>query len=284
MQLINPSEISSKIMTMIEDCESKLILVSPYVKISKWYKLKKKFEEAINKNISIEFYIRDDSENKQSMIEVNEFGIEPILVPNLHCKLYLNENYAIITSMNLLLSSEINSLEIGYITETKEEYNDVLKYYNKYLSIYKKGNSKKNENTKNIKHWLDLIVTEMDEKCKKLYIDTDESGITINTGINTYNMFLWNNNKSNILRINGILSGKQYDILSKQVDALEKEIGLKIITQNGTKGHYDLIWGESKKAYTVNSIHDAVDEEAKRISDEVKNFILTIDKKKKEIY
>ena len=269
---------------MIEDCESKLILVSPYVKISKWYKLKKKIEEAKNKNISIEFYIREDNENKQSMIEVNEIGIEPILVPDLHCKLYLNECYAIITSMNLLLSSEINSLEIGYITETKEEQNDVLKYYNKYLLLYKNENSAKKENTNNIQHWLDLIVKEMDEKCKRLQIDTDESGITIKTGINTYNMFLWNNNKNNILRINGILSGKQYDVLSKQVDELEKEIGLKIITQNGTKGHYDLIWGESKKSYSVISIHDVANEEAKRISDEVKKFILIIDKKKNEIY
>ncbi len=33
--------------------------------------------------------------------------------------------------MNLLLSSEINSLGIGYATETWTEYNDLLRFYRK---------------------------------------------------------------------------------------------------------------------------------------------------------
>jgi hypothetical protein len=35
--------------------------------------------------------------------------------------------------MNLLLSSEINSLEIGYATENRTEYNELLRYYHRYI-------------------------------------------------------------------------------------------------------------------------------------------------------
>jgi hypothetical protein len=56
-------------------------------------------------------------------------------IPHLHSKFYLNERHGIVTSMNLLLSSEINSLEIGYATETQTEYNDLLHFYHRYIHI-----------------------------------------------------------------------------------------------------------------------------------------------------
>jgi len=37
--------------------------------------------------------------------------------------------------MNFVLSSEINSLEIGYATENRKEYNDLLDYYQRYIRI-----------------------------------------------------------------------------------------------------------------------------------------------------
>ena len=37
--------------------------------------------------------------------------------------------------MNLLPSPEINSLEIGYATETWTEYNDLLSFYHRYIHI-----------------------------------------------------------------------------------------------------------------------------------------------------
>ena len=86
MKLIRPSEISAKILTLLEESDEWVILVSPYMKI-----------------------------------------------PHLHSKLYMNEKSGIVTSMNCLLSSEINSLEIGYSTETPQEYKELLHYYQRYI-------------------------------------------------------------------------------------------------------------------------------------------------------
>ena len=39
MKLIKPSQISGEIMTLIEEADKKLIIVSPYCKFSDWKKL-----------------------------------------------------------------------------------------------------------------------------------------------------------------------------------------------------------------------------------------------------
>lgn len=47
MKLIKPAEISSKIMTLIEEADESLIIVSPYNDLEKWDKINKRFESAI---------------------------------------------------------------------------------------------------------------------------------------------------------------------------------------------------------------------------------------------
>jgi phosphatidylserine/phosphatidylglycerophosphate/cardiolipin synthase-like enzyme len=275
MELIKPLEISGKIMTLIEESEKKLVLVSPYVKVGKWYKFKNTIAKARERGVDIEFYIRDDEKNLPSRDEVLELGITPILVPNLHAKLYMNETQAIVTSMNLLFSSDTNSLEIGYLTQAKNEYDEVFQFYSKHLA---RENAAMEE--PDIEHWLDLIAEELEAKYRRLRINLDNNLVTINTGINTYEAFLAHEQKGNILRISGILSANQYDELSRRTEDLSRKIGLVVTTQAGSKGHYDLIWGTGTEMYSSRSIHDITLEEAKRLSLQVKNFVLMVDERK----
>jgi hypothetical protein len=131
MKLIKPSEISGEIMTLLEEADEKVILVSPYCKFSKWYKLLRKFEELQERRIPVEFYVREGEH--ASIAEVEAVGFDPIVIPGLHSKIYLNEKFGIVSSMNLLLSSDTNSLEIGYKTETKEEFEELQNFYNRYI-------------------------------------------------------------------------------------------------------------------------------------------------------
>ena len=85
MKLIKPSEISGRILTLLDESDERVIIVSPYMKISKWYKFINKVDSLKSRKI-----------------------------PHLHNKPYLNERYGIVTYMKLLLRSAINSLEIGY--------------------------------------------------------------------------------------------------------------------------------------------------------------------------
>lgn len=133
MNLINPSEISARIMTLIDESEEKVILVSPFVRISKWYKLINKLQELATRNVQLELYVRDDLENTLTFRDLDALGIQYTSIPHLHSKLYLNEKSGIVSSMNLLLSSEINSLEIAYATENHTEYKTLKAYFSRYI-------------------------------------------------------------------------------------------------------------------------------------------------------
>jgi hypothetical protein len=135
VKLIRPSEISSRILSLLDESDERVIIVSPYMKISKWYKFVNKVNELKTRSILTEIYVRDDPDNTATYRDLDQLALQYKKIPHLHSKLYLNERYGIVTSMNLLLSSEINSLEIGYATETWSEYNDLLGYYHRYIHI-----------------------------------------------------------------------------------------------------------------------------------------------------
>jgi len=116
MQFLKPNSISGEIMNLFDEAQEKVVIVSPYCKFDKWYKLVKKIDSLKHRNVTIEVYIREGE--KEANEQVLQVGLQPIPIANLHAKLYFNEKRAIITSMNLLLSSEINSIDVGYITET----------------------------------------------------------------------------------------------------------------------------------------------------------------------
>ncbi len=120
MKLIKPSEISARILTLLEESDERVIIVSPYMKISKWYKFMNKVNGLKNRRIHTEIYVRDDPDNAATYRDLEKLALQYKKIPHLHSKLYLNERYGIVTSMNLLLSFEINSLEIGYAADLKE--------------------------------------------------------------------------------------------------------------------------------------------------------------------
>ncbi|SFH81776.1 phospholipase D-like domain-containing protein [Halpernia frigidisoli] len=118
-------------MTLIEDAEEEIILVSPYVSISGWTKMKKCLERAVKRNVKITFFARENA--KQDLSFIKQIGINLILVMDLHAKLYLNENCGIITSQNISQYSDTNSIDIGYVTENISERKELIDFIKKYV-------------------------------------------------------------------------------------------------------------------------------------------------------
>jgi len=133
MKLIKPLEISARILTLLDESEERVIIVSPYMKISKWYKLSNKLKRLKNRGVPVDIYVRDDPSNTTTYEDLDELGFRYKKVPNLHCKLYLNERTGILSSMNLLLSSELNFIEIGCATENWEDYNELFDIFHRYI-------------------------------------------------------------------------------------------------------------------------------------------------------
>jgi hypothetical protein len=250
MQLISPSLISGEIMALIDEADEKIVLISPYLKVSKWYKFRNKLEAAQKRKLNIEIFVREgEFETYQEAIDL---GLHPIVIPNLHTKLYFNEKKAIVSSMNLLLSSDTNSLDIALKTESEKEYNEIVEYYNRYIS--------KNANTKqDIEHdWCTRLDNKLREVLgKEARITEYDSKLVINTR-NKYEVFIANE-RTNLLRIMGILSQKEFDFAKSNTEIIQSK-KIRVELNEGKNGHYNTIWGTvvGLKSRTVNEI-DPID-------------------------
>lgn len=281
MKFIKPKEISGTIMTLMDETEEHLIITSPYNKLSKWYKLINCFKDLKNKNIPIDFFVRKGE--TESIGEVKELGIEPIEVPNLHCKLYMNEKHAIVTSMNLLLSSEINSLEMAYMTETAEELEELKDFTNRYLFCHKviapekeKTGKSPTDYTGDFLHTFKKAIEEKLQTNVNLY--WEEEQIKVKTPINNYDVFIARDGK-NILSIGGILSKNEFEFGNNSSFKFDthKACGLVINLMPGTKGYYNMVWGWSKQALQTESLKYVLENEVDFLTESASIFITYVE-------
>lgn len=277
MKLIKPSLISGEIMTLIEESDERLILVSPYCNFNNWNKLKKSFEIVDKEKVNIEFYVREGE--SKSIKEVEELGFKSSTIKNLHTKLYLNEKYGIVSSMNLVVFSDSNSLDIAYKTETKEEYEELIKYYKRYIV----GNKKQKPSIYNFSSqhdFFDYVINTLENKLNSNFeIYIDENAIVVQ-GRNRYRFHVSYEYGRNSINANGILTGYEFDNLEgKEKRKVEKTMKLPChITRN--KGEYDQIWHHSKLKLKTESLDNIENEDYNVITPIIIDFIVAIEKYK----
>ena len=100
-KFITTTEISYRIESLINEASTFILLISPYLKIHS--RLQKIIESKIKKSsvaIIIVCRSRDLDNATKLWLNAND-KIHCCFVENLHAKCYLNENEAILTSMNL---------------------------------------------------------------------------------------------------------------------------------------------------------------------------------------
>lgn len=267
-------------MTLIEEADERLILVSPYCNFNNWNKLKKSFEILDKEKVSIEFYVREGE--SKSIKEVEELGFKSSTIKNLHTKLYLNEKYGIVSSMNLVVFSDSNSLDIAYKTETKEEYEELIEYYKRYIL----GNKKEKPGIYNFSSqydFFDYIINTLEKKLDsnfELYID--ENTIVVQ-GPNRYRFYISCEYGRNSVNANGILTGFEFDNLEgKEKRKVEKAMKLPFhITRKN--GEYDQIWHHSKLKLQTKSLDSIENEDYDIIIPIIIDFIIAVEKYKKSI-
>lgn len=160
MKLIKPAEISAKIMSLIDDSEKELIIISPYNKIGGWAKLINRIKKAQAREIKISWYSRknnvDDNNAKEVILNL---GIRPVLIDDLHAKIYMNEKSAVFTSMNMSKISDDKSIDLGYITENQKEYDEIFNFFKTF--IYKPNNIENIEELTSTNYKKNLIKNEV---------------------------------------------------------------------------------------------------------------------------
>lgn len=132
MELLETIAQSHEIEKIIKESEDYLIIVSPYLKINN--RLRPKLTDCFNRcKKSIILYRENDLTQPERDWLYKFKNVDLLPIKNLHAKCYLNESTAIITSMNLYDTSQINNHEIGVkltIAENEKEITQLLDFIN----------------------------------------------------------------------------------------------------------------------------------------------------------
>jgi len=124
-EILTTPHISNKIIEIIEKTEEYCFLVTPY--FDKWIHLEHCLKDALNQKKKIVFFMRDEKfYNKDIRDFHNDYKFDIIFIKNLHAKLYINEQEALITSMNIIDSSQKNNYEIGVLIKNKNDLKEIL--------------------------------------------------------------------------------------------------------------------------------------------------------------
>ena len=120
-EFLTTTGISYNLEELIKNSDEKLFLVSPYLQIAD--SLKHLIEERDLRKIDIRVVYRKDNKiNAEDMSFLQELtSVKISACENLHAKCYLNENTAIIASMNLYQYSQQNNREMGIKVEKEKE-------------------------------------------------------------------------------------------------------------------------------------------------------------------
>ena len=121
-EFLTTTGISYNLEELIKNSEDKLFLVSPYLQIADSLKHLLK-ERDLQRIVDIHIVYRKDTKiNAKDLSFLQELtSVKISACENLHAKCYLNENTAIIASMNLYQYSQQNNREMGIKVEKEDD-------------------------------------------------------------------------------------------------------------------------------------------------------------------
>jgi phosphatidylserine/phosphatidylglycerophosphate/cardiolipin synthase-like enzyme len=179
VEFLDTNAISSELSKMILDSKERLYLVSPYLQMSDKIKILIQQTEKLSPKIDIKLLYRSEKDS-----ELNDNDMDFLLkkldnaniyyLDNLHAKCYLNENTAIITSMNLYRHSQENNWEMGIKIEKSTDpviYEEISRHVSLLFNAGKRY-EKKLINFSNIISQASIVGTKIKKVGKKVISDS----------------------------------------------------------------------------------------------------------------
>ncbi len=112
--------ISHQLEEIIKQAEERLWLISPFLKVNR--RIKELLEDTNRMKIDVRvIYGKNELQPEENNWLESMRSIRTSFCKDLHAKCYLNEQYALLTSMNLYEFSQVNNHEMGILVSRKEE-------------------------------------------------------------------------------------------------------------------------------------------------------------------
>ena len=234
-KFLNTTGVSYHLEELIKTTKDRLILISPYLQFHQ--RVKDHLENLNIQKRDIRIIYR---ENKLQVAESNwlesQIGIRTSLCNSLHAKCYLNENEAIVTSMNLYSFSQQNNDEMGiHVTKEKDAdlYNDIYDEVQRLLTISEEIRVSVKKVDKNLEKQSEKTISEIvqtKDKSKSKLLTTKE--LSQLTGLSSRKVNSWFSDKK-------LMYKKDDDWITTKRG---KEIGG--IEKSGQYGKF-VVWPES---------------------------------------
>lgn len=131
---LDTSQISSELMQLLKEAKEKIILVTYSLQVNKQIQERLKTKSKIGTLAEISLIFGNTKPKKEElewMAEIDDLKVWQ--KNNLHAKCYINENKAIISSMNLYDYSQTTNVEMGILitkNENPEAYNSMMEDIN----------------------------------------------------------------------------------------------------------------------------------------------------------
>jgi len=132
-RFLNTRKAISEIEDLIKNAGEKLILISPFLKLSKDFKELLTFRNKKDKITTVIFGKQELNPDEMKFLQSLQFVILKYN-ENLHAKCYLNDQKMIITSLNLYEFSMANNKEMGILID-KNESSDIELYEEAYKEV-----------------------------------------------------------------------------------------------------------------------------------------------------
>jgi phosphatidylserine/phosphatidylglycerophosphate/cardiolipin synthase-like enzyme len=167
---LNTKKAVSEIEDLMRNADQKLILISPYLKLSKDFKELLKYRNSKDKITTVIFGKQELNPKEMEFLE----GLQFVILKynqDLHAKCYINDDKMIITSLNLYEFSMNNNKEMGVLIDKNNEvdidlYNEAYKevdFINETSERFKFTSAKDSHTNDNI------ISDKLEKKISKAY-------------------------------------------------------------------------------------------------------------------
>jgi hypothetical protein len=125
-EFITTARTSFLIEKIIDDAKDFVILISPYIKIHR--RLREKIERKLSStDLRLIVICRNLEKSNSDIVSSASQNYQIFTESHLHAKCYLNENEAIISSLNLYDYSMINNIEFGVHFSRMNDYENYMK-------------------------------------------------------------------------------------------------------------------------------------------------------------
>ena len=119
-KFLTTTGVSYQLEEIIKNAKERLVLISPFLRVNE--RVKELLEDKDRLKIDVRvIYGKNELQPEENNWLESMTSIRTSFCKNLHAKCYLNENAALLTSMNLYEFSQVNNNEMGLLVSKKEE-------------------------------------------------------------------------------------------------------------------------------------------------------------------